>query len=152
VKRRLFNLLALVSLVLCAATVVLWVRTYWWTDRIIYHRADCVRWLQSKRGEIVIQKGSGQHIADLRGSFSYPSPPNTIALRDWGGFWWCTMRNPKQILVVEIVLPFWSIVLATAALPLGRTITRVGVRIRALRRKSPGLCSACGYDLRAAPE
>src|SRR5688500_13336017 len=32
VKRRLFTLAAAASLVLCVATVGLWVRSYWWRD------------------------------------------------------------------------------------------------------------------------
>ena len=35
VKRRLFTLASAVSLVLCAAVCVLWVRSYWRADRIV---------------------------------------------------------------------------------------------------------------------
>ena len=39
-RRRLFNLLAMVSLVLCVATVALWVRSYWRSDLIKGSRWD----------------------------------------------------------------------------------------------------------------
>ena len=37
-KRRLFNVLAAVSLVLCVATVVLWVRSEWKQDHVVFFR------------------------------------------------------------------------------------------------------------------
>ena len=39
-RRRLFNLVAAVSLVLCVATVALWVRSYWRSDLIKGSRWD----------------------------------------------------------------------------------------------------------------
>ena len=88
---------------------------------------------------------------DLR-AVSFPSRPNTIDLKRLAGFWWCTMRNPREILIAEAVIPFWAIALATAVLPLGRTIRGVWSRTRALRQESIGRCPTCGYDLRASPD
>src|SRR5690242_6266147 len=39
-KRRIFNLLAALSLLLCAATVVVWVRSYWINDVVTRSRTD----------------------------------------------------------------------------------------------------------------
>ena len=39
-RRRLFNLVAAVSLVLCVATVALWVRSYWRSDLVKRSRWD----------------------------------------------------------------------------------------------------------------
>ena len=47
-----------------------------------------------------------------------------------------------------LVIPHWSIVLSTAALPLKRAVHA----LRRRRRYRAGLCLACGYDLRASPE
>src|SRR2546423_12206566 len=111
--RHFFTILWVLSLLLCVAVTVLWVRSYWWTDRIVYHRGDHARWLQSERGEILIQVQADSlalisadrsgRAASVRGyhdlrAISYAVPPNRIFLRQWGGFWWCTMRDPKQTL------------------------------------------------------
>src|SRR3954452_12421907 len=39
VKRRLFNVLAVVSLVLCVATAAVWTRSHWRGDQIIWARS-----------------------------------------------------------------------------------------------------------------
>lgn len=49
----------------------------------------------------------------------------------------------------SIAVPLWFVFVITAVLP-AVSITR-GVR-RWRRSRVPGLCSACGYDLRASPE
>jgi hypothetical protein len=49
---------------------------------------------------------------------------------------------------VDVSVPHWLVLLAFAALPAVRG-TR---RIRAARRRHPGLCPSCGYDLRATPD
>ena len=51
-----------------------------------------------------------------------------------------------------LVAPFWSIALAAAALPLAWASSGLRSRARARRWKRRGLCTACGYDLRASPE
>jgi hypothetical protein len=49
-----------------------------------------------------------------------------------------------------LAVPYWSLVAATAAMPYvrWRPVDRV---LRILRRRVPGTCAACGYDLRATP-
>jgi hypothetical protein len=47
-----------------------------------------------------------------------------------------------------ITVPYWSIVIALAPLP----IVWMRHRWHAARAKQEGKCSKCGYDLRASPE
>ena len=48
-------------------------------------------------------------------------------------------------------VPYWLPALATAALPLAGAARRLG-RLPLRRRRGPGRCRACGYDLRATPD
>ena len=48
----------------------------------------------------------------------------------------------------ETVLPVWALALPAALLP----ALRMRSRVRSWRRRGPGLCTACGYDLRATRE
>jgi hypothetical protein len=46
-----------------------------------------------------------------------------------------------------ITAPFWGLVAATAVLPLAK----LAALLRRRRRREPGTCRKCGYDLRATP-
>src|SRR2546421_2910974 len=119
IGRHVLTILSVLSLLLCFAVCLLWVRSYLWTERIVYHQGDHMRCLQSGRGEVLVQveadslsqisadrfrlehepSGSpawARGFYDLRG-ISFPLSPKRITLREWGGFWWCTMRDPKEI-------------------------------------------------------
>jgi hypothetical protein len=70
----------------------------------------------------------------------------------------CIARFPGLRLFKESAPPFWYVtvlckawlvVLALALLPLARLAGYVGHRRTMRRRKDAGLCSHCGYDLRA---
>jgi len=59
-----------------------------------------------------------------------------------------TARPPR-----DYAVPYWWLIAAGAALPFGR-LAWVGLgwnRRRRSRRRAAGLCTACGYDLRATP-
>lgn len=172
VGRHVFTIVTVLSLLLCVATCLMWVRSYRWTDRPFCHCADHLCWIQSWRGDVSLQvetstlsaiSGFGlEHERDDANNgpsrffdmrwVSFPVPPNRIITREWAGFWWCALEAPSELLVAEVVVPFWSIALATAALPLGRTIAQVrSIALRQQRRRL-GLCTTCGYDLRATPK
>ncbi len=52
--RRLFTLLSALSLLLCAATVVLWVRSYGASDQIGWRGAGGWREVRSAKGQVVV--------------------------------------------------------------------------------------------------
>jgi hypothetical protein len=59
-----------------------------------------------------------------------------------------TLRPPR-----DYAVPYWALIAAGAALPVGR-LAWLGLgrnRRRRSRRRAAGLCVACGYDLRATP-
>jgi 4-amino-4-deoxy-L-arabinose transferase-like glycosyltransferase len=54
-KRRLFNLAAILSLVICAATLVLWARSHWRKDRVGYFDGRRMYVLVSRHGSFGYQ-------------------------------------------------------------------------------------------------
>jgi hypothetical protein len=53
--------------------------------------------------------------------------------------------------VVQAIVPFWSAVIAAAALPMCWVASALR-RARRQRRRHYGLCVSCGYDMRASSE
>jgi hypothetical protein len=167
--RHVFTILAALSLLLCVAACVLWVRSYGMTERVRWRCEGGWREVRSARGHVEV----GLYLGPRRsGSFHGPRydrdearlPDNwllemngnrddTLASWERGGFAWHERRNTRRGTLHAIaVAPFWSIAAAAAALPLGWITTRLRSRVRGRRRKRLGLCPACGYDLRASPE
>jgi hypothetical protein len=164
VKRRLFNLLAALSLLLCAATGVMWMRSYW--------RAECFmktwvakddevwKWLiESCNGVVCFGHLHALHV------FGYSEGSESS--------YWCSTPNPDEsaypiaeprdeqfrvfgieLLInsrgspIHITSPYWVFLVATGLLPAAWLFVRRRVNSRALS----GLCADCGYDLRATPE
>jgi len=77
-------------------------------------------------------------------------PPNLAVLSSKNPFLAYTAQsNPRKSWVV--IVPFWSVVPALAAM-IGLLLWRDRSWRRRDRRKREGLCANCGYDLRATPE
>jgi len=172
--RWLSNLLAALSLLLCVATVMLWVRSYTLSDQFEWQHRDGKQWLHSARGSLVIghwlSDQSGQ-AADFYGAKYVRETPRAAAVElvwmllacvnpgetnvTWErfGFAWYEKRRANQSsLTATAVAPFWFIAAATAAAPLGRTATLLLATLRVRRRLRKGHCTTCGYDLRATPD
>jgi hypothetical protein len=70
--------------------------------------------------------------------------------RKFIGFQWEDIRFTSSLSnyhhVLVVVVPHWAIALVTAILP------AINVRRWSRRRRRPGLCPVCGYDLRATPD
>jgi len=140
VTRHLLNLLTALSLLLCAATVVLWVRNLgpppWDGMHVVgashsygvgMNHGGVIAFLQRQRPEY-----GDDDPADVKwyaGRFRYLRI-TSAGMRRW-----------------NLALPAWLVVAITAALPLARGVRHVA----AAERRRPGHCPTCGYDLRATP-
>ena len=175
--RRLFTLLSAASLVLCAATCVLWARSHWHQDGFVFARGGRLTWGRCDRGKVALLTIDGDDGPDRAGRVRWggrwdwgelPPVPGTIG---WGreasdpyvrlgGFQYVrgtqeylTSRTPFAIASRPfrlVVVPLWSPAAATAwpVLPLAARAVR---RVRSRWVPEPGRCPVCGYNLRATP-
>jgi hypothetical protein len=160
VKRPLFNFAAVLSLLLCVAATVLWVRSYmvatafgYYSERLkdgMYHDY----YVYSAHGQIaftVFRQDSPS--TELRDRFlgTWASPLQTSNRPDAWRFLGFRLER-----VVHLPMRDWT----TWGVPYGflfaLTITMPAIwiihRRRHRYRANAGLCPRCGYDLRATPD
>jgi hypothetical protein len=171
-KRRLLNLLSLLSLLLCVAVAGLWVRSYAVVDEV---RVGYWNYRPHPRYPQVAVASSASVRRWRGGSFVRVNPTNCVGAvrgprrsgpaKD-GGHWLHARHDasavgsaasPQRRLgfhygrksgVLEVTFPDYAALCAAACLPV-LTFARSVRRRRGVRA---GLCSSCGYDLRATPD
>ena len=171
-KRRLLNLLTGLSLLLCAAVVVLWVLSYCGVNLSAgyfrgfpFGHSDASKNFRLKAGGYGFagwaRRGGlyfywqelGSQRRRLGVGIAYAQVPHTVLgfglNRQAGGptphgaYRWAKQGMLR--------VPMWP--LAAALLPLPAwSLVRAARRRRARRRYERGLCPGCGYDRRATPE
>jgi hypothetical protein len=160
VPRRLATLAAGASLLLCVATVALWVRSYRRVDAFRVATARGERIVGSVRGELQFILCPG---IEFSGTFSYDSysaPGFRSAVeflrtdrhyssggRLGFGYFVPKAGAPKNWGYSGVWFPHWSLALLFAILP----ALHLRAAIRSRRRDRVALCLTCGYDLRATP-
>jgi hypothetical protein len=145
--RRLLHLLTALSLLLCLAACVLWVRSFWLFEGWCWFDANHHYFqLSSIKGAVWLHR-----IAPVPTGFNIRPrffripltvgsvPPTTLGFH-------VSRASPGQW---TVAVPYWSIFLLTALAPATDAARRVSARYRRVR---PGACRHCGYDLRATPE
>jgi hypothetical protein len=148
----LFNLAAAVSLVLCMATVVLWVRSHWREDQLTYWNGLDCNIVSSSFGGISWCRIPGRvegYGAGLEYHRTAPRRMETrmgVQPRSWPGFQMFSivpymMTTPLRAHVVSD----WAIALLLAVAP-------AIWLLRALNPRAHGHCRHCGDDLRATPD
>jgi hypothetical protein len=131
IRRRLFATLSLLSLLLCLATLSLW-----WQSRgsrsyeTVMKREKWAIVIPALRG----RDGSGGVISSL----------GVLVITPISG-------SPGSWRAVVKIQYRW-ITASAAALPLAWLIVFIARRREERRRQNGGLCSVCGYDLRATPD
>jgi hypothetical protein len=157
VKRRLFNLLAGGSLLMCVACAAITVRSYWRLDcgevDILNSRTTFAASRSRVRLEIMQRfpnSSSYVSIADSKTILPYNFHPRTQS--DWGnrlGVDWSWLilsgnfNPPRHFL--SVLFPLWISVILMAISP------AVWIWRRSRQIANDNLCTHCGYDLRATP-
>ena len=165
VRRRLLNLLTLLSLLLCVAVVALWVRSYFRYDILSIHPGNA--WLSCRvrlgevnilfawdRSKLISRRGFTTTRITERARWTHAALNGANGWQRFG-FGYGTQpfpppsagAGPVHTVFHVLLIPCWALVAGSvlfALLPAGRAWRR-------LRRSTPGLCARCGYDLRATP-
>ena len=158
VRRRLFTLASALSLLLCAVVCVLWVRSYWRQDYVGYdlrgeqNGIDRIVWSSNWGWMWVVRCRDDTLLSSLpTHDFYWDSAKALRSLVESQGFavdWEWQVTGTTGPWEVGVYLPHWFVALLAAVPP-------VAWQISARRRRhmlAPGLCPACGYDLRATPD
>src|SRR5262249_32000783 len=139
IRRRLFTILAAISLLLCLATAGLWVRSYvsfdLWSQDTGYTPQFV---LLLNRGTVAIAK---TRIWPSLAAFYHQSGS---ALRSSQAPWLIRFSQ------FWVVVPLWLPVLLFAIAPTCWLFSHP--HRRRAKRLRLGLCPRCGYDLRATPD
>ena len=145
-RRRVFTMLAGVSLVLFVATVVLWVRSYRRltsisdADSFSFTHSEPLYWIITGKGHAVLCRQIGRNWE------GHELPGFHFVGISFGG-----TRGTDGSMVWNLVLPLWLIVTCLLVLPFARLEFWRRDR-RRYWRESQRLCHVCGYDLRATPD
>jgi hypothetical protein len=161
--RILLNALTTLELILFAATVALWVRSYWCEDNVT--RAPPAEPAAQRSFQGLWSGGGG--VAVYAGTRSPPIPADVEPEGwDWKSF---DARRPVPyaggvpvngwgfgqeshgipgVRVRSVVFPLWLPTILFVALPL----TMLAFFVRRRRRTKPWRCVKCGHALRATPE
>jgi hypothetical protein len=174
--RRLFTFLSAVSLLLCAATVLCWVRSQETTEAVRWRSGgDPIRF--------VILGTLPNHFAISSGQFSEPGGNRILATcfgmerpgwsarshdgpgelfppaYGWDHEWeWHGFGRYDELMGGGVsyfgvrTVPAWLVATLTAMSPFGWAVARVRSRGCARRHASASRCARCGYDLRASPD
>ena len=173
VRRHLFNLAALLSLLLCVAVAVLWVRSYWVATSATWHHqpvrdgeSRTVR-LETKSGRFILwgrYSGSGREIAIMGWYWSVRPIHSHETAATLDRFWrgqrgrviffmgFCYSVEVGSTAGVvrwserRLMVPLWALCLVSSILPL------LWLRRRVWHTHPAGHCQSCGYDLRETPE
>jgi hypothetical protein len=151
--RRLLTIAAALSLSLCVATIVLWVRSY--------VAADSIRWNLPPHGGVSFLSSTGrftlamyagvegmvggfQHLSQSPFDFDDQTARWFLSYHNWLGFGFGTGFADAG----PVIAPYWFVALLTCVSPLCLFLS--GRKSR--RRQTLGLCLSCGYDLRASED
>jgi hypothetical protein len=146
-RRRLFAALSIFSLLLCLATLGLWVRSYWVADSL--NIRGFTWW--SRRGLVGINDDpalTADLEAYLRSLEAYAAHPSDKRMAEHFGAEIAPKPALPQLLRIdrfERSVPTAVIVAVSALLP-------ILLLLRSRRHHRKGFCAVCGYDLRATPD
>lgn len=169
-RHLLLNTLTTLSTLLVITTLTLWLRSQTASDQLTYRRPDGARHLRTATDHLVL----GFDLSDWSHQppdyyglhYERTEPQETLqaeidvyslsigprdTFQNWnhhGDFAWIRWRSAsRQSSIARLILPFWSLALLTALLPL----TRLLLRLRPRRAAATTLCPTCNYDCRATP-
>jgi hypothetical protein len=167
----LSTLCSAVSLLLCVAVCVLWVRSYWVADVVVHWSPagipisntlwstsgylGLVRWEPPGHSSVRVQK---RGLSYEHGPAGANDPSRFLGSRDsrrllgvaYFDLTYTRANSPfAGVRERALLIPYWLLLAAFGPLPLVRLLSLSRRRRAAC---AAGLCPNCGYDLRASPD
>ena len=173
ILRHLFTLCAAVSFLALIGVCILWHRSHIQTDRFTYTSAAGQQSAFTRQGHAVLSLLFANWSNQPVNTFGLKHERSEAASPQWdlmtrlelcsssgitetywerGSFAWWERRRLDRVEYVMAVAPFWSLAATAGVLPLAWCALRLRSRLRLRRGQRLGLCSGCGYDLRATPD
>jgi hypothetical protein len=147
-RRRLLNIFAISSAVLCVVCAVFWIRCFWRSDIVglfLVPKFGVIA--TSTNGTIITGLVLVEHRPQIR--FGWNSEPRTndldAGIEQWCGFAWGKLQTGMGN-VYMLGMPFWLLIAISAT---GAWGLRRLARIADFKQEC---CQHCGYDLRATPD
>jgi hypothetical protein len=167
----MFNMAAVISLVLLVGMSALWARSYWRSDEVVWRHLAGVEWVRTEKGHLEIgarmvywPSQPGDPLGFKYRQEEAFGPVNVFPLLstdmgdttfnwEWRDFSYYSIRNRNRSRYhADAIMPFWSIACVLAVLPVGWLLMRWRSGVNERRRIRQGVCRVCGYDLRATPD
>ena len=164
VRRCLYSMLVGVSAALCLATLLLWGRSCWVSDCLLWRSHGFASvFVAAYRGSLDMMRAQSvpAHFEFVHVPVPRASCPHWTNAGDcqWSGLGFAyyasaDIQGPIRgmyaplIPCVEVVVPIWPFTLIFAIAP-SMWLRRASIRHH---RVAHGLCLTCGYDLRATPD
>jgi hypothetical protein len=149
-KRRLLNLLTLLSLLLCVAVGVLWVLSYnWYPDMEWGGEIDpSFGWPHLHKHQFSVFEGRLGYILSHGPMVTVPpsvraSEAEFVGVTITRGYWWMVPDSDVTAYRCMVTVPLGWLLLVSAVLPAFALWSQLRERHRTRR----GRCTACGYDL-----
>jgi len=137
-KRRLFNLVALVSLLLGLAMAGLWVRSVWWAGDVF--TLDLM-------GNAVAVGSYNGNLGVTRYHKGVIEPQwLKISMRPGKTSWWRPVNMRRSTVGPSMTFTDWFLIVLCSPLPIWWVVHRYH------HRPLPGHCLKCGYDLHASKD
>jgi hypothetical protein len=163
-RRRLYMFAAVCTLVMCAATVVLWVRSHWHLDAISLFPSPQRWWdVTSADGRVCVRQTrasgpywEGRHAEFTSGALAQLRYSNGPFRWQAAGFGYGSHAVPSGGANVTLTahvyqVPHAFVAAVFAAVPVRWLHGALRHRSRRVRMAA-GLCAGCGYDLQATPD
>jgi hypothetical protein len=161
VRRRLLNLLTALSLLLCVVVAALWARSLGHMDQVTFRPTDdlTVWTVSSAFGQVLFTEERHKGFSRQRTGDDFRSAHAELTDQDRRLFRAIRDMHPRRFLGVGwtrpaprdnparafATVPYSHLVAPAALLPAARSAAWLWKRCR--RRRRPGHCRRCGYDL-----